>query len=105
MPFKCPGGDVVEVLELYLKSKGMRARSINLGLISIRCVLHLQDWISVMRLRTEEGSSPPEQSQVRTEPWKAKDGVTNCVMLLGGHVRRLTLGDCLWQHTSCDLVD
>lgn len=49
--------------------------------------------------RTEERSSTPEQSQAKIEPWKPRDGVTNCVVLPGGHVRRrLTLDDWIWQH-------
>lgn len=54
MPFKCLGGDVEEALKLYLKSKGIWARSINLGIISIRCVLHLQDWINVKNCQERE---------------------------------------------------
>lgn len=40
-----------------------------------------------------------EQSQGKTVSWKPRNGVTHCVVLPRGHVRRgLMIDGCIWQH-------
>lgn len=101
MPFRCPGGNVKKSLELYLKSKGIWARSINLGSISIRCVLQLRDWIRLSVCK--RGEDRRRIQHIRAE--SGKDGVleakgwSDCVVLLRSHIRRrLMLDDWIWQH-------